>query len=162
MSHENDPVWKLEELAHEAGVSPRTVRYYVQRGLLPAPTFRGKDTAYTRDHLVRLRAIKRLQDHFFPLDAIQSVLEGRTPHEIGRIADGHDLPAVNVAPAVEPVQTPRARGRGDAKETSWVRYGLTKGLELHVSDEADDATRALAEEVRRLVERRRAPGGSSR
>ena len=109
---------------------------------------------------MRLRAIKRLQEHFFPLDAIQSVLEGRTPHEIGRIADGHDLPAANAVP--EPAPTPRTHPRGDANETAWVRHALAKGLELHVSDGADDETRALAEEIRRSVERRRAPGGSSR
>ena len=54
-----DDVYKLEELARAAGTSPRTVRYYVQRGLLPAPAFRGKDTAYGPEHLVRLRAIRQ-------------------------------------------------------------------------------------------------------
>src|SRR5687767_15979968 len=31
-----DEALKLDELAERAGVAPRTVRYYVQRGLLPA------------------------------------------------------------------------------------------------------------------------------
>lgn len=158
MSNDKDHVWKLEELAQEVGVSPRTVRYYVQRGLLPAPEFRGKDTAYTHEHQVRLRAIRRLQEHYFPLDAIQVVLERRSPHEIGRIADGHDLPAAQVEP-----ETPLAtRPHRATKDVAWVRHTLVKGLELHVSDETDEATRALADDVRRFVERRRAPGGASR
>ena len=60
----------IKALAELGGVTRRTVRYYVQRGLLPAPAFRGKDTAYGPEHLVRLRAIRRLQEAFFPLDAI--------------------------------------------------------------------------------------------
>ncbi len=81
--------YKIEELAAEAGVSARTVRYYVQRGLLPAPEFRGKDTAYGRDHLIRLRAIKRLQEAHMPLDEIQSRLAGMSDSELQRIAQGN-------------------------------------------------------------------------
>lgn len=72
------PTYKLQELADEAGIAPRTVRYYVQRGLLPAPEFRGKDTAYGREHLLRLQVIKRLQQAHLPLDEIQSHLMNAT------------------------------------------------------------------------------------
>ena len=44
--------WKLDELAERAGVSARTVRYYVQRGLVPAPEFRGPETAYGPEHVL--------------------------------------------------------------------------------------------------------------
>ena len=84
--------YKLEELAREGGTSPRTVRYYVQRGLLPAPAFKGKDTGYAREHLVRLRAIKRLQEAYFPLDAIAAELASRSLADIERIADGRLVP----------------------------------------------------------------------
>src|SRR4051812_2075356 len=85
-----DDVFKLEDLADRAGVSPRTVRYYVQRGLLPAPVFRGRDTVYSGEHLVRLRAIRRLQERFLPLDAIQVEIARRSPDELRALADGAD------------------------------------------------------------------------
>ena len=69
---------KLDELAERAGVSPRTVRYYVQRGLLAAPEFRGPDTVYEAEHLARLKAIRVLQSRHLPLDAIQEALTGRS------------------------------------------------------------------------------------
>ena len=47
--------YKLDDLAAAAGVSPRTVRYYVQRGLLPAPPFRGR-APLVRRNLYRLCA----------------------------------------------------------------------------------------------------------
>ncbi len=98
----NDAVYKLEELARAAGTSARTVRYYVQRGLLPAPAFRGKDTAYAHGHLVRLRAIRRLQEAFFPLDTIAAELERRSLEEIGEIADGKRIPSAASVLASEP------------------------------------------------------------
>ncbi|MGZ3460089.1 MAG: helix-turn-helix domain-containing protein, partial [Archangium sp.] len=74
--------WKLTELAEAAGVPPRTVRYYVQRGLLPAPPFKGPDTVYGEEHLLRLKAIRALQAKFLPLDAIQVELARRGPEEL--------------------------------------------------------------------------------
>jgi DNA-binding transcriptional MerR regulator len=100
--------YKIDDLARAAGTSARTVRYYVQRGLIPAPAFKGKDTAYGHEHLVRLRAIRKMQDAFFPLDAIAVELERRSLDEIENIADGKELP--QLAP-VAPV-APSAQGGG--------------------------------------------------
>src|SRR4051794_39849484 len=83
---------KLEELATRAGVSPRTVRYYIQRGLLPAPDFKGPDTAYGEKHLLGLRAIRKLQDAYWPLDAIANALAGKDEAALKKLAEG-PLPA---------------------------------------------------------------------
>ncbi len=99
------PTYKIEELAAEAGVSPRTVRYYVQRGLLPAPEFRGKDTAYGREHLLRLQAIKRLQQQHMPLDEIQVRLASASEAELSRIARGEAPPGSR-----QPFDEPRDTG----------------------------------------------------
>ena len=47
----------LAELSEETGVSPRTIRYYISRGLLPGPNQAGRSASYGREHLERLRAI---------------------------------------------------------------------------------------------------------
>jgi Ca-activated chloride channel family protein len=144
VSHDRE--WKLDELANEAGVSPRTVRYYVQRGLLLAPVFRGRDTVYSTEHLERLRAIRRLQEEqYLPLDAIEGELERASRDELRRIADG-SRPAKTHHPPPRPSETHHER---------WERWTLAPGLELHLSTGADAQTRALAEELRE-----RAKGGS--
>src|SRR5687767_3186948 len=79
--------FKLPELAEAAGISPRMVRYYVQRGLTPAPVFRGPDTSYAPEHLLRLKAIKRLQDQQLPLEQIQIELSRLTEAELHRLVD---------------------------------------------------------------------------
>lgn len=129
--------YKLDELARAAGMSARTVRYYVQRGLVPAPAFRGKDTAYDHEHLVRLRAVRRLQEAYFPLDAIAAELEGRALCDIERIADGTTLP---VPPAVA-VQAPEPAA---AQATS--RRELLPGVELVIaSDAPEESIRLVAQ-----------------
>jgi Ca-activated chloride channel family protein len=141
---------KLDELVKRSGVSARTVRYYVQRGLLPAPLFRGRDTAYGEEHLLRLQAIRRLQESYLPLDEIQAQLARLSTEELRKLGHGpvQALPAHPYrAPFVPMVPAPAPLPE------RWTRHELAPGLELHVSDSADRRVRALIEEIVRLVER---------
>ena|SRR5688572_3608111 len=71
-----DPdTYDLNELSAAAGVTTRTVRYYVQQGLLPSPGTRGPGTRYERAHLDRLQLIRRLQRQHLPLAEIRHRLE---------------------------------------------------------------------------------------
>jgi DNA-binding transcriptional MerR regulator len=65
----------LAELAKAADVTPRTVRYYVQQGLLPSPGTRGPGTKYDRALLERLQLIKLLQREHWPLSKIRDHLD---------------------------------------------------------------------------------------
>jgi Ca-activated chloride channel family protein len=148
--------WKLEELARHAGVSPRTVRYYVQRGLLPPPVFRGRDTAYEQEHLIRLHAIRRLQERFLPLDTIQGELDRRSLAELQALADGREetAPVARLAlSASRPMPTLQAVER-DGEQ--WQRWVVVPGLELHLSAQASPATRRVAHDLLSEHARRRA------
>ena len=148
-------MYKLDELAREADVAPRTVRYYVQRGLLPAPEFKGKDTSYGREHLARLLAIKRLQAAHLPLDAIEARLASATLDEIERLASGSVL-SVEIPPC-DPLHRPR-RGRyyfpppGPIPEVPraerWERVELVPGLEVHLRSDASLEAQRIAREIR--------------
>ena len=150
----SDVTYKLDELARAAGTSARTVRYYVQRGLLPAPAFRGKDSAYGHEHLVRLRAIRRLQEAFFPLDAIAIELKRRTLTEVERLADGGEMP---VAPQLGEVSSPTPLlGRSTLASTSsstsraarvFHRFEIAPGVELSIADDAPLESRKTAEKI---------------
>jgi DNA-binding transcriptional MerR regulator len=142
--------WKLAALAEEVGLSPRTVRYYVQRGLLPAPPFRGPDTVYGEEHRVRLKAIRVLQARFMPLDAIQVELQRLSPEELRRLAESPVVSAPPPAPL--PVPPPRWPVKDPTVEVArYQRWLLAPGLELHVSEHAEAKVRALAERVRALI-----------
>ena len=81
------PDYSINELAQLADVSPRTIRFYIEQGLLPAPEPAGKKTRYTDEHLERIRAIKKLQAAHFPLADIRNRLNSLTPDELSTIAE---------------------------------------------------------------------------
>lgn len=138
--------YKLDELAKAAGTSSRTVRYYVQRGLLPPPVFRGKDSAYSHEHLLRLRAIRKLQDAYLPLDAIAAELEGKSIEQIERISRVDHVDSAKNVPVPSPV-----RMEAKPTATTWEHHDLARGLELHVADDAPPESKALAEKILKLI-----------
>lgn len=154
----SDGTYKLEDLARAAGTSPRTVRYYVQRGLIPAPAFKGKDTAYAHEHLVRLRAIRRLQEAFFPLDAIAVELGRRSLSELEQLADGRETPSpVPVVASLSEerqkldpdASVERAAAVSNGSERVFRRVELAPGVELSVADDAPHESKRIAQSILR-------------
>lgn len=130
-SNGNSARYGIEELAEIGGVSRRTVRYYVQRGLLPAPTGTGRGQHYTDEHLQTLVRIRQLQESGVPLSDIPSRL----------VPEPVPLPE---AAAVPPLQPPWWKPAPDPREPSqslWTRIVLADGVELHLRGRID-ATRA--------------------
>ncbi len=82
-----DDPYTIADLARLAGVTPRTVRYYVAQGLLPSPEAAGPGTRYGEDHLARLRLIRRLQRDHLPLAEIRVRLERLGDDEIRALID---------------------------------------------------------------------------
>ena len=68
--------YTLQQLADEAGVTPRTIRYYIAQGLLASPGA-GSGARYTDAHLERLRLIRQLQRNHLPLAEIRKQLAGQ-------------------------------------------------------------------------------------
>ena len=88
----DDERYSLTELADLAGVTPRTVRYYLAQGLLPAVGQTGPGSKYDAGHLARLRAIRRLQAEHLPLADIRRRLETLDEGEIRDLADAGEPP----------------------------------------------------------------------
>ena len=110
---ENDARYSIDELAELGRVSRRTVRYYVQEGLLPAPLGVGRGRHYDASHLDRLLRVKALQEAGRRLDEIRAALD-----------DG-----ARTAPPMTSASRP-------APIATWRRVTLAPGVELHVSGDA--------------------------
>jgi DNA-binding transcriptional MerR regulator len=54
--------YTIDELSELTGFSRRTIRYYIQEGLLEPPAGRGRGGFYYDSHLEKLLHIKSLQD----------------------------------------------------------------------------------------------------
>ena len=116
------PTYGIAELAAHGGVSRRTIRYYVRRGLLPAPTGTGRGKHYTREHLDALIRIRELQESGVTLTEIQQRLQ--VEHTPGAIEPD---PRESTSPA-----RPRRRRAPIASE-QWTRVVVERGIELHIS-----------------------------
>ena len=74
--------YSLSLLADLAGVTPRTIRYYISQGLLPPPIGAGSTTRYADSHLLRLRLVRELQRQHLPLSEIRARLRRLTDDEV--------------------------------------------------------------------------------
>lgn len=74
-----DDGWRIDDLAHQAGITVDTIRYYAREGLMPPPTPAGRHKLYGDKHLDRLRKIRELQDRRFSLAAIRAIVETNRP-----------------------------------------------------------------------------------
>ena len=106
------PRYGIDELAELGGVSRRTVRYYIQEGLLPQPLGVGRGNHYAPEHLDALVRVKSMQEAGLTLDAIRQSLSGKP---------------VTIASAPPPPATVRS---------VWRRFTLGPGVELHVRGDA--------------------------
>jgi len=159
------------ELCDQAGVTPRTVRYYVQQGLLPSPG-KGPGTRYGRGHLDRLRLIRQLQKQHLPLAEIRKRVAGLDDAEVTAALRGAAASApspttlhptsltptsavsdyvasvlgeTHTRPLRSPPATDQPRFRAPYERDRWDRFRLTEDVEIHVR-------RPLSRETNRRVE----------
>jgi len=78
----------LSDLAEQSGLEPRTIRSYIERGLLAGAEGRGPKAAYSAEHLARLKAIQRIRDlrRDLTLDDIRRQLQQMSPAQIRQLA----------------------------------------------------------------------------
>lgn len=81
MDSSQKDTWTLAELAEETGLSARTIRYYISRGLLDGPVVAGRRATYGAGHLERLKAIQKLQTRGMTLAEVRHALAGESEEE---------------------------------------------------------------------------------
>ena len=126
--------YSIGSLADATGVSRRTVRFYVQRDLLPPPEGLGRGALYTDEHLARLLQIKVWQEEGVPLDEIHGRLQckrspaGAVPEKRDTLAAAQPQSAYEYERrGVRPWALPSAPGQ------HWFRQPLVAGYELNVA-----------------------------
>jgi len=67
--------YRMEELAREAGITVRTLRFYRERKLIPPPRREGRIAWYDEDHLARLRTVTTLLERGHTLNGIAELAE---------------------------------------------------------------------------------------
>lgn len=158
----------LLELSDKAKVSPRTIRFYIQQGLIPAPEARGPGAHYGLEHVDRLRLIKLLQREHLPLSEIRRRIEKLPPEEVRRILESEperrptsaseyvrrvlsEGAATMNAPAksASVLHEPRPPKPPAIARSQWEHFTLAPDVELHVRR---PGTREENRRIERLLE----------
>ena len=106
--NETDRTYSFEDLCNLAALPERTVRFYIQKGLVPPPHGKKRGAWYDELHLERLLTIRRWQRAGLSLERIAGIVAG------GEV----DIPA-----------PPRTKPGG---VEVWSRLLVNDGVELHV------------------------------
>lgn len=126
----------LDELCDLAGVTVRTVRYYISEGLLPPPRGHGTTAHYVREHLDRLTVIGLMKERFLPLKEIRRTLDQMSDREIAEAAapvkQSHGA-------AIKSIRTPHRDGSPElAVRESVVSYAMPPPTEFPQESSAAD------------------------
>lgn len=99
--------YAIDELATLAGVTPRTVRFYIAQGLIDRPAGEKRGAHYLQRHLEQLLLVRRWTDAGVSLERVRELVAG--------------------AP-----EDPPRRAPPPGSVEVWSRVTLADGLELHV------------------------------
>ena len=101
----------LQDLADATGVEPRTIRSYVEKGIVPGPDSLGRGARYPRESLDRLKVLQLLRDadRDISLDQARLLLQRLTPSQLRNVAEGTERIA-----AVIDTDRPTVLSKGDA------------------------------------------------
>ncbi len=113
----------IGQLAELSGVSRRTIRFYVQNGLLQPPLGAGRGHYYTEDHLRDLLRIKTLKENNLSLEEVAGQLRGKNEPD----SAAYPLP------------------------TAWVRIEVGPGIELNVQGGVYPVTPARIRKLQKFV-----------
>lgn len=107
MNNTDTPRYSIDELAALIELPRRTIRYYIQQGLVDRPIGEKRFAYYTSTHLEQLLTIRKWQQAGLSLDRIREILTG---------SDDRYLPP------------PRPRGAGTVEV--WSHLVVSDGLEV--------------------------------
>ena len=143
---------KMKELEARTGVGREAIRFYIREGLLPEPERPKRNVAaYREEHVVRIKAIKRLQEErFLPLSVIKALLNadrGAQEVDVAAFPGLEALLAARLDDPSHPAPWPLAEvvaqsGLAEAKLREHDRIGL-----ISIRREADGVERVDARDV---------------
>jgi len=129
----------IDEICALVEMNKRTVRYYIQKGLVDRPEGIGKGAFYSHSHLEQLLAIRKWKAAGLSLERIQDIL---ADEKEGGTSD-------------KPIPPPLPKREGTVEVWSHMHVG--DGIELHIEPRraglSPEQVRALFNEVMNLAQK---------
>ena len=128
--------YKVSELADKAGVTKRTIHYYISKGLLLPPEGSGVNSLYNDEHLQRILLIKKLQAEYMPLNKIREyILEN---------------PTEKVQKKAKEIKEKIVKEKG---QEIYIRENICDIFEIHYSEENGEKYKHIIENIKKYVEK---------
>ena len=128
--------YKVSELADKAGVTKRTIHYYISKGLLLPPEGSGVNSLYTDEHLERILLIKKLQAEYMPLNKIREYIL--------------DNPNEKAPQSVKKAKAQIAKAEG---QEIYIKENICDVFEIHYSQENGEKYKHIIDNVKKYVEK---------
>ena len=128
--------YKVSELADKAGVTKRTIHYYISKGLLLPPEGSGVNSLYNDEHLERILLIKKLQSEYMPLNKIREYIL--------------EHPKEKVENEAKEIKADVIKSEG---QEVYIRENICNIFELHYSEENGKKYKHIIENVKKYVEK---------
>ena len=128
--------YKVSELADKAGVTKRTIHYYISKGLLLPPEGNGVNSLYNDEHLERLLLIKKLQSEYMPLNKIREYILNN-PKENKN----------------QEIQKPETENKRNKNQEIYIKENICDIFEIHYSEENGEKYKHIIDNVKKYVEK---------
>lgn len=166
------------ELAERTGTTKRTIRYYLAEGLLPEAGGSRSRMEFDREHELRLRLIRHLQEAGLKLSAIRQVVPRHDVSEVEALVEAYDrgeTPAITPPPTTSPLRSqsvasspvglvydsvPGLKKAQEQAVQSWRRLPVVPGFELHVSESLARGREDVLADIAEYAKRRLTPEGA--
>lgn len=128
--------YKVSELAEKAGVTKRTIHYYISKGLLLPPEGTGINSLYNDEHLERILLIKKLQAEYMPLNKIREYILENPKEKVRKSAKEVKAKIIN-----------------KEEREVYIRENICDVFEIHYSKENEEKYEYIIENVKKYVEK---------
>ena len=131
--------YKISELADKAGVTKRTIHYYISKGLLLPPEGNGVNSLYNDEHLERILLIKKLQSKYMPLKKIREYILENPNERVEKTEESSKKVELN---------TDKREG-----QEVYIRENICDIFEIHYSEKNREKYSYIIENVKKYVEK---------
>lgn len=128
--------YKVSELAEKAGVTKRTIHYYISKGLLLPPEGTGINSLYNDEHLERILLIKKLQAEYMPLNKIREYILENPKEKVRKSAKELKAKIIN-----------------KEEREVYIKENICDIFEIHYSKENEEKYGYIIENVKKYVEK---------
>ncbi len=128
--------YKVSELAEKAGVTKRTIHYYISKGLLLPPEGTGINSLYNDEHLERILLIKKLQAEYMPLNKIREYILENPKEKLRKSAKEVKAKIIN-----------------KEEREVYIKENICDIFEIHYSKENEEKYGYIIENVKKYVEK---------